>query len=128
MTEREFKSPCEVGTEISENTLKEIWKDHFEDKPFPNVKAFIIPQDWYAYYDKIEQFPIAKWKNIANCFREYGKKHVESRAKTLHYPKEALLEGEWEFEIWLEEASKDCYNNYYDDLIHELKHIYLGEV
>ena len=92
--EREFKLPCETGTEISEYTLREIWKDHFGDKPFPNVKAFIIPQDWYEYYCRIKQSPKAKWKNIANCFQEYGKKHVESQARTLHYPKEVLLEGE----------------------------------
>jgi hypothetical protein len=111
--------------EISTKHLKSVWKKHFRDKPMPEVKAFNVSDEGFSQARQKFSHP----RNNEAEVNEWGK--VTSEDNTVAFVTKVLgsndnmkTKKEWYF-IFRRVNSPYTETS---DLVHELGHIYKGEV
>jgi uncharacterized protein with von Willebrand factor type A (vWA) domain len=99
---------------IPEENLKKIWDSKFSNKPFPQVKAFILrDRDFNKLLEKLQ-----KSKHIRDTqVREWGNLDPNVVSTAFMFPSEEGLM------IIVRQTSPYPLN---EDLEHELKHIHSG--
>lgn len=120
MTER---LRARIKREIFNQTLGEVWSVLYNDKPFPNVKAFVVSQrDFrkvlFEYYHGKRKKQNEEW-----LMNEYGfipKDLIEEIQSFTIFNRYSRR-----FEIYIRQHSRD---KLIDLLGHELGHIYRGDV
>jgi len=95
--------------------LKKIWKSKFSDKPFPNVRAFILEEnEFIKTLQRLHESPCFKDTRII----EWGRKTPLDKISGCVFQMDTAI-------ILVKQNSPYPID---DDLEHELRHIYSGEV
>jgi hypothetical protein len=103
--------------EITQYRLRAIWDSYFSDKPYPNVRAFILKDDEFLMVDKrLEICP----STISTEIKEYGHRIQREKDVGLIFPApngvKIILIKEHSTKYTLDEI-----------LEHELRHTYNGD-
>jgi hypothetical protein len=104
------------GKEISQDKLQRVWREHFPSKVFPPVRAWTLrPEHFFEWYKKL----VASGHIVDREVEEYGRKGP------LDLTGAFVVRGKAGYGIFRNSSSRFMEK---DDLIHELGHIFRGEV